>query len=204
MNIKVLIVDDDQMWQELYGQYLADATDIAICGAAGTVKTALVMAKSAHPDIVLMDLNLSQDRFDGIAAITEISHLINTKVIVVTSYFEKKLIDAATYAGAVEYVLKRQLNRLPTVIREVYADESPHAVLARSFSEHCKQSEFNTLSKSEKEILELKKRGLSHREIEKMTYKTQNTIKHQIGSLLKKLHVTSCQEAIEKFSHFIN
>jgi two-component system, NarL family, response regulator DevR len=203
MKIKTLIVEDEPEWLELYLQELSLLDYIEIFNTVTTVEKAVELSKIMQPDIILMDLNLSKDNFEGITAISEILQDIDTKIIVVTSHFDKTLIDEAFYAGAVEYLLKHNLKRLPEVIKEVYENVSPHAVLANTYSRHRKESQFNTLSKAEKEILQLKKQGFTHNEIEKMAYKAQSTLKHQIGSLLKKLNVPSCQEAIKKFKQFI-
>lgn len=203
MKIRILIVEDELEWLDLYLQELHFLDNIEIVDTVTTVEKAVEVAKITQPDIILMDLNLSKDNFEGITAISEIIQDIDTKIIVVTSHFDKTLIEEAFYAGAVEYLLKYHLNRLPDVIKEVYENTSPHVVLATTYSRHRKESQFNTLSKAEKEILQLKKQGFTHNEIEKMAYKAQSTLKHQIGSLLKKLNVPSCQEAIKKFRQFI-
>jgi DNA-binding NarL/FixJ family response regulator len=203
MKIKILIVEDEPEWLDLFFQELRPLDNIEIADAVTTVEKAVEMAKLIHPEIVLMDLSLSKESFEGITAITKILQEIDTKIIVVTSHFDKALIEEAFYAGAVEYLLKHQLNRLSEIIKEVYENTSPHVVLANTYSRHRKESQFNTLSKAEKEILQLKKQGFSHNEIEKMAYKAESTLKHQVGSLLKKLNVSSCQEALKKFKQFI-
>jgi two-component system response regulator DevR len=203
MKIKIFIVEDESEWIDLYQQELCSFDHFKITGVASSIEKAVAFVKTDPPDIVLMDLNLSRDNFEGITAITKILQFVDTKIIVLTSHFEAILINQAFYAGAVEYMLKYQLNRLPVIIQEVYADNSPHLILARSFAHHCKENQFKSLSKTEKAILQLKKKGLSHSQIEKMTFKATSTLKHQISSILKKLDVASCREAIQKFKDFI-
>jgi DNA-binding NarL/FixJ family response regulator len=203
MKIRVLFVEDEQEWLDLSLQELRFLDDFEVAGVAAVVEKAVELAKTMQPDIVLMDLNLSRSNFEGITAISAILEDVNTKIIVVTSHFDKTLIEEAFEAGAVEYLLKYNLKHLPEVIKEVYEDVSPHALLAGIYWRHQKERRFNTLSKAEKELLQLKKQGFTHAEIGKMSYKAESTLKHQTSSLLKKLNVSSCQEAIKKFKQFI-
>jgi DNA-binding NarL/FixJ family response regulator len=204
MKISVLIVEDEVDWLDLYFQELRRLENIEITGAVTTIEKAVELVKNKRPDIILMDLNLSKGKFEGITGISEILQDIDTKIIVVTSHFDKTLVEEAFNAGAVEYLLKHHLKRLPEVIKEVYENTSPHVVLANKYLHHRKECQFNTLSKTEKEILQLKKQGFTHTEIEKMSYKARSTLKHQVGSLLKKLNVSSCHEAVKKFKQFID
>jgi DNA-binding NarL/FixJ family response regulator len=203
MSIKVLIVDDEPRWLNLYSAILKQTDNINIVDFSNTKERAVERAKIINPDIVLMDLSLSKNKFEGIVAITEILQQIDTKIIVLTSYFENNLIEEAFYAGAVEFVLKDQIEMLPQVIRNVYSNYSPHLVLARSYSYHKKECKFKSLSKTERDILLLKKDGFTHAEIERIAYKSKSTIKKQVTSILAKLNVESCQEAIKKFKQFL-
>jgi DNA-binding NarL/FixJ family response regulator len=203
MKIQIFIVEDEPEWIELYQQELRLYSFFEVTGAASSLEKAVAHVKADPPDIVLMDLSLSNNNFEGITAITEILQYVDTKIVVITSHFDETLINRAFRAGAVEYLLKYQINRLPVVIQEVYDGKSPHLILARSFAHYWKENQFRSLSKTEKEILQLKKKGYSHSQIERMTFKAANTLKHQISSILKKLNVASCCEAIRKFKDFI-
>lgn len=202
--IKVAIVDDEPEWITLYARTLNQAGDLAIVGTAQTKAAAIEVAKRTQPDMVILDLNLSAAGFEGLSAIPEILKQIETKIIVATSYFEESLIKEAFAQGAVEYILKKHLMHLPGVIKEVYSDRSPHAILAQAFSYQKKAERFNLLSKTEKELLRLKKAGLSYHEIQEKACKTMSTIKNQVTSTLAKLNVPNCQTAIEIFKEFID
>lgn len=203
MNIRIFIVEDEPEWIEIYQQEFRLYSSFEVTGTASSIEMAVTHIEVDPPDIVLMDLSLSNNNFEGITAIAEILQYVDTKIIVITSHFDETLINKAFCAGAVEYVLKYHANRLPVIIQEVYAGKSPHLILARSFAHFWKENQFRSLSKTEKEILQFKKKGYSHSQIERMTFKTANTLKHQISSILKKLNVASCFEAIRKFKDFI-
>ncbi len=203
MGIKTLIVEDELEWLELYFQELRRFEDIEIVDTVRTAEEAVERSKITRPDIILMDLNLSKNQFDGLTAIGDILQDIDTNIIVVTSHFDKTLIEEAFNAGAVDYLLKHHLERLPELVKETYENASPHAVLANAYSHNRKENRFNSLSKAEREVLQFKKQGFTHTEIEKMSYKARSTLRHQVSSLLKKLNVHSCQEAVKKFKQFI-
>lgn len=68
-----------------------------------------------HPDWVLMDIELEQ--MDGITATRQITTADpDAKVVIVTSYDDPELHEAASKAGACGYVLKTNLLKLPTLL----------------------------------------------------------------------------------------
>lgn len=202
--IKVVVVDDEPEWLDLYVQTLSLAGDLEIVGSARTKDAAVEAVDRSRPDIVILDLNLSTTGFEGVTVISNILRRVEVKIIVATSYFEEGLIKEAFARGAVEYILKKDLLQLPGIIKEVYAGRSPHAVLAEAFAYQKKADRFNLLSKTEKELLRLKRAGLTHQEIQVKSCKTISTIKNQVTSILAKLRVANCQMAIEIFREFID
>lgn len=132
MKIKVFIVEDEPQWFKSYLKILKEAEDIIVIGSVQT-KEEVIKIADMEPDIVLMDLNLSGTCYDGIQAIIEVLKLINTKIIVVTSYLDEELVEEAFSVGAIEYILKEKIHHLPEVIREVYNQRNPHVILATAF-----------------------------------------------------------------------
>lgn len=198
-----MIVEDESQWLDIYKKILNSTADILIIGSVSTKEEAINLVQTKQPDIILMDLNLSGACYEGIDATKEILKLINTKIIVVTSYLEDELVEEAFSVGAIEYVLKEKIYRLPEVIREVYNQKNPHVILANAFIRLKKKRKFDRLSEAEKEILKLVKEGATQKEVIKKLNKSERTIKNQVNSLLKKLKAGTCKEAVKIYYDFL-
>ena len=80
---------------------------------------AVEIYQDEKPDWVLMDIKMK--RMDGIEATKIINEKYpDAKIIVVSQYDDKSIIDAALNSGAVEFVGKTDLSRIEKVIQESY------------------------------------------------------------------------------------
>lgn len=67
-------------------------------------KTAVELAEEHRPDLVLMDVNMPI--MDGIEAAEKINDQQLAPVVLLTAFSQKELVDRATEAGAMAYVVK--------------------------------------------------------------------------------------------------
>lgn len=103
MNLKVLIIDDEQYIRELLkisiNKYFKN--ELLICGESGTVKDGLRQIKECKPDIVLLDIELE----DGVSfEILEALETIDFEIIFITGFDDKAI--KAIKLGALDYLLK--------------------------------------------------------------------------------------------------
>jgi DNA-binding NarL/FixJ family response regulator len=76
----------------------------------------VLIYRDEKPDFVLMDINLGET--DGINATRQIKTIDpNAKIIIVTSYDEPDLRQAAAEAGAIGYVVKEDLSLLNPILK---------------------------------------------------------------------------------------
>lgn len=186
-KIRVMLVEDDSFWRERLFTDLNKETDIEIVKAAATKREALEEAGVLDIDVVLMDINLTENQLDGLETTKElmIATKSKVKVIMLTSLTEKEIIVKAFQNGAVNYINKSSFPDIVRAIREAYADQAsihPDAALAMR-----EEIRLMLLSPSEREIHELKERGYSRTEISELLNKSLNTIKTQIRSVRNKL-----------------
>lgn len=186
-KIRVMLVEDDSFWRERLFADLNKETDIEIVKAAATKREALEEAGVLDIDVVLMDINLTENQLDGLETTKElmIATKSKVKVIMLTSLTEKEIIVKAFQNGAVNYINKSSFPDIVRAIREAYADQAsihPDAALAMR-----EEIRLMLLSPSEREIHELKERGYSRTEISELLNKSLNTIKTQIRSVRNKL-----------------
>ena len=138
-------------------------------------------------DIVLMDINLTENQLDGIEATQLIDRLkaIETKVIMLTSFREPEIIVESFRKGATNYISKSDYSNLVISIREAYQGKSTlHADIAEVI---CTELRLSVLTPMERQVYQMRKQGLNNSQIAKKLTKSLNTIKSQIKSIRNKI-----------------
>ncbi len=197
-KIKVAIVEDDPVWLSSMIFFLNSQEDLTVVANASTKDDAVEMARNNDVDIILMDINLTENNLDGIYAAAEISQFKEVKIIMLTSLEDNEVITSSFTAGAINYISKNNYNDIPAAIRSVHNKVSPMEILLKEYSRLKEEEQLSVLSNAEKEIIDLVQKGYSQSKISDMLFKSPGTIKAQVNKLLKKMGVTSCKEAIKK------
>lgn len=197
-QIKVFLVDDDPEWLSAMKIFLGNLSDIIVVGVAATKDEAINMAQTMDIDVILMDINLNETRYDGIYAAAEISRLKEVKILMLTSLNEKEIILNSFIAGAVNYIPKSQYREIPAAIRKTYYNRSPVEIVLKDYSRLKEAELLQDLSKSEREIFELAEQGYSQTQISENLHKSIQTVKNQISVILKKLGASRLKDAIIK------
>jgi len=197
-KIKVAIVEDDLGWLKAMISFLNKESDILVAGTATNMADAIALAKTTSFDVIIMDINLNENKCDGILAAVEILQFAKVKIIMLTSMKEKDVILDSFTAGAVNYISKEKYLEIPNAIRSAFSNNSPIEVLLNEFSQLKRNEQLKNLTPSEKQVYELLEQGHSKSEIEAKLYKTDNTVKSQIKQILRKLCVKSSKEAVMK------
>lgn len=197
-NIRVAIVEDDLLFQKSLASFINKQPDMVVVGAASNKNDAVNLAKSMVIDLILMDINLHGNDSDGIIAAMEILQFSEAKIVMLTGIDDVSTIMNSFTAGAMHYILKENYIEIPNTIRLLHKNETPFKVLFNEFSRLKKEEQLQELSYPEKEIYHLIEQGYTQIEIGQLLYKTQNTIKTQIKSILKKLKVKNTKEAVRK------
>jgi DNA-binding NarL/FixJ family response regulator len=221
-RIRVLIVDDQRLLCEGFRKLIELEPDLEVVGMAGDGEEALatverLQAKQTAPNVVLMDVRMP--RLDGIAA-TRIfkERWPEIRVVILTTFDDRDLIQAGLRAGALGYVLKDiTAEQLATTIRVVAQGQVllhpdiAHKVLASFFSPSIEPvvtapaipvsggaSGVAQLTERERDILSLLARGASNREISETLYIASGTVKNHLSNILGKLGVRDRTQAALK------
>lgn len=104
-TVRVLLVDDHAMVRQGLRSILDSYTDLTVVGEAANGQEAIVMARSLHPDVVVMDVNLPL--IDGVEAtrLLRREHA-SMAVIGISVRNDQQVKLAMTEAGAVDFIPK--------------------------------------------------------------------------------------------------
>ena len=198
--IKVLVVDDHQMFTEGLVKVLGEAADIAVVATASSVAGAYEAAKLHLPDVVLMDFELSDG--DGAKATQLIKEdLPTTKVVMLTSFTDESVLVAAIEAGCSGFVTKHKaVDEVVAAVRAAFEGEaliSP-SMLARLLPKLRRSSRGlgSDLTPRELEVLKLLAEGMSNSAIAEKLVISLHTVRNHVQSIIMKLQAHSKLEAV--------
>ncbi|MBN1298573.1 MAG: response regulator transcription factor [Actinobacteria bacterium] len=197
--IKVLIADDHPLVRKGIKTYLDIYDDIEIVGEAENGAEAIAMCKISNPDIVLMDLVMPE--VDGVEATRKIlQSQPSIKIIILTSFIDKNLLENSLKAGAIGYVLKNisgesliKTLRNANMGKSTLSSEASDFLISRLKNS---QSANYYLTNQEKKILEDLIQGLSNKQIAQAETLSISTVKFHVSNILSKLGAASRAEAI--------
>ena len=201
--LRIMLVDDHEIVRDGIRAMLQAEDDIVVTSEAGTVREAVDEADRTRPDVIVMDVRLSDG--SGIEATREIrAKHPETRVLMLTSFADDEALFASIMAGASGYVLKQvKSGDLMRAIRAVAAGDSlldpsvTSAVLKRlRKGKHLLRDEkLARLSPQEERILTLVADGKTNKEIGDELHLAEKTVKNYVSSILSKLEVARRAEA---------
>ena len=200
---RILLVDDHEVVRLGLRALLEHHPKFEVIGEVGTAREAIEHTARLHPDIVLMDIRLPGP--SGIEACEEITRTYpDSRVVMLTSYAEDEMLFSAIRAGASGYVLKQiggddLIRALESVARgEALLDPAVTQRVIQEVRRAVKEEEasaFVNLSQQEKHVLLLVSEGKTNREIAKILFLGEGTVRNYVSSILSKLGVSNRAEA---------
>ena len=199
-TVRVLIVDDHQMFASSLAQALQSESDLLVVGQGTSITEAQHLVASAAPDVVLLDHRLPDG--DGVGAIAGLHRIRpSAKIVVLTATASDRVLVAAMEAGAAGFIAKTQ--RLDDVIEGVRAAAQGESVvsaklLTRLLPRLHRQSGGGAaeLTEREREILDLLARGLSNADIAQQLTISVHTVRNHVANLSAKLGAHSKLEVL--------
>ncbi|MFE4992338.1 response regulator [Streptomyces mirabilis] len=197
--ITLLIVDDHPVVRDGLRGMFESAPGFTVFGEAASGVEAVALTASLDPDVVLMDLRMPGG--NGVEAIAELTRRgARAKVLVLTTYDTDSDTLPAIEAGATGYLLKdAPREELFTAVRAAAQGRtvlSP-AVASRLVSAvRAPASTQDPLSAREREVLALVAKGTSNREIARVLFISEATVKTHLTHLYAKLGVNDPAAAV--------
>jgi two-component system NarL family response regulator len=207
--LKILLVEDDELFRLGLQVRLQQETKIAVLAEANDGETAIDLAKQQPFDLVLLDIGLPG--LGGLETCRQIkNNHPNLPILVLTSRNERSLISRLVTAGAQGYCLKGvAAETLILAMRSVIAgaswwDATATAEIHNTFQnqsseltlDDSSESKIDTLTRREKEILVLMSDHKTNQEIAEILYISSGTVRVHIHAILHKLGVSDRKQAI--------
>jgi len=197
--IRVLIVDDHQLFRRGVSSLLAGREDIEVVGEANNGAEAVERARELMPDVVLMDIKMPE--LDGIAATKQLkAEMPYVRIMMLTVSETDEDLFEAIKAGASGYLLKNvDPDHLVASVLQVQRGEVPIAptMAAKILRELTTPSEtsIQALTSRERQVLELLASGMANKEIAFTLKISENTVKNHLRNILEKLHLQNRVQA---------
>ena len=215
-TVKVAIVDDHFFFRQGIRDVLNSQPGIAVVGESSDGEEALEMIAEAHPDVVLMDVNLPT--INGLQVTQQIKNdHPDVAVVILTAYDDEEQIYRAIRIGASAYFAKdvapAQLVETVRLVAQGYTLIANKCMtqeevgqwlfeLYRRYGISPEDTTFSPLTEREMEILQQIIEGLSNKEIAITLGISQQTVKNHVTSILAKLNRSDrTQAAIHALRH---
>ena len=197
--MRVVIADDDAVVASSLEIVLGAQPDIEVVGSATDGAQAVLLAREARPDVVLLDIQMPGT--DGLAAAAQVLALPQPpRVVFLTTFSDDEYIVRALALGAAGYLIKQDVAGVAPALRAVMAGRSvlEGEVLERAVAlgagapqpaPRDLASVFPQLTDREREVVSLIAEGLDNREVAAAAYMGEGTVRNHISSILAKLHL---------------
>lgn len=193
MKIRVLIADDHEIVADGIKAIISKDEKIEVLGMVNNGRDVITTALAVQPDIIIMDVSMPE--LNGVDATREIlKQLPDIRVIALSMYRESQFINGMIDAGARAYILKASAPKeLISAIKMVhkgqlyFSPEVTNVVMGHIIGTEEPASVFNSLTRRERETLQLVTEGYSSKIIAKkleISIKTVETYRKRIAEKL--------------------
>jgi len=210
-KIGLLLVDDHEVVRIGLRTLIEKSESIEVLGEAGTVAAAVVEARRLRPEVVLMDLRLSDG--SGISACREIlSRDPLARVLFLTSYPDEDAVRATVLAGAAGYLLKEIGHQ--ALIKAIESVASGESILDPRMTQtvlnqlgkaaKAKSGGMEELSPQERRVLAQVVDGKTNKQIALALGLSDKTVKNYLSNAFQKLQVNRRSHAAVVYSRLVS
>ena len=200
MKRRVVLVDDHELFRA--GVRGEIATSVDVVGEAGTVAEAVPLIRELDPDVVLLDVHLPDGGGEGvIAGVAQERPAVKFLALSVSDAAEDVI--GVIRAGARGYVTKTISGaELEDAIERVAQGDAVFSPRLAGFVLDAFRageplggdSELDSLTPREREVLQLIARGYRYKEIAARLHLSIKTVEAHVSSVLRKLQLSSRHE----------
>lgn len=205
-KIKIILVDDHQMFRDGVKSVLSDEENIEIIGEVGHGNDLYKLLKSLHPDLVITDISMPDISGIEIAKyVTE--NYPNIKILMLSMHTNAEFITKSLSVGANGYLPKdTSMNELLEAINSIHrgenyfnkeiSDNILKSIIEKSKAEnHSEKKKY--LTKREKEIVSFVVDGFTNKEIAEKLFISIRTVDSHKNNIMQKLNLKSSVELVK-------
>ncbi|WDL95751.1 response regulator transcription factor [Alicyclobacillus sp. ALC3] len=191
--IRICIAEDQALVRGALAALLDLQEDIEVVAQATDGQEAIDLCLEHKPDVALVDIEMPV--LSGLDVTQVLSErLPSCAVLIVTTFARPGYLQRAMTFGAKGYVLKdAEIDDLVKAIRIVHAGGT---VMDPTLMREAWQAQ-NPLSQREMELLRRAREGTSTKDLARLLFLSEGTVRNYWSDILSKLHVSSRQEAIQ-------
>ena len=200
MSIRLMLVDDHKMLREALRTILEKAGDIVVVAEADDGAAALELARTAAPDLVLMDIGLA-----GMSGIEATRRMLAEnpaiKVLGLSTFADRRMVMQMLEAGATGYVVKSAgseelLRGIRAVAQgETYLYAEAAAVIVDNMRKQSLQGRQSLrLGRREREVLQLLAGGKTSVQIAEVLGIASGTVEVHRRNIMRKLDLHNVAE----------
>ncbi|TFV99899.1 response regulator transcription factor [Leifsonia flava] len=191
--IRVVIVDDHELFRDGIAALIAHAPGITVVGQAANADDALDVVIRDEPDVVLLDVEMPGARVT--ATLGRLKRIAPaTRVIILTMHRDRILSEELLKAGATAFLTKS------TPSTELIAAIRSASIAGGMAPPQKSSSTGELLSAREHEVLRLISHAHSNAEVATTLSISVGTVKRHTNSIYRKLNATSRLDAVRRAS----
>ena len=201
-KIKIILVDDHQMFRDGVKSVLSDEENIDIVGEVGNGKDLFKLLESTRPDLIITDISMPD--ISGIEVAKSISeNYSDIKILILSMHSNEEFITKALSVGANGYLPKdtamaELLEAIHTIYKgENYFNKEISDTILKSLRNKSQKNEGKSLTNREKEIIELVVEGLTNKEIADKLFISIRTVDSHKNNIMQKLNLKSSIELVK-------
>ena len=201
----VFVVDDHPIVRQGLALLINQEADLAVCGAAEEMQSALAAINAVRPDILIVDISLNGP--DGLELLKTIRITMpRLPVLILSMHDESLYAERALRAGANGYIMKQEATeKVLVALRRILSGEiyvsdriassmMRHYVRGANLSEHSSISE---LTDRELEVFRLIGEGHGTRQIAETLHLSVKTVESYQAHIKEKLSLRSARELVQ-------
>ena len=209
---RILLVEDHPVTREGFAQLIDYQEDLQVCGQAGTAAKAISGLQTYKPDLLIVDLSLSDS--NGLDLIKNVkSRHHHLPILVLSTYDESLYAERAMRAGAQGYVMKQApTSEVMQAIRQVLAGGIYLSETIRNKLVHrhlngpqtISSMDVDALSDRELEVFQLLGTGHSTRQVAAKLHVSVSTVETYRAHIKEKLRLSNATELVHRAVEWAN
>ena len=194
MNMKIVIVDDDQLVALSLKTILTEGKEVEVLGIGNDGAQGVELYSKYKPDVLLMDI-----RMQGMTGLTAAEIILKqyptARILFLTTFSDSEYIVKALRIGVKGYILKQNYESIVPALKAVYSGQSVFGgeIVEKLPTLMETKPNYNYgmahISEKELEIIELVAQGLNNKEISEKIFFSEGTVRNYISNILEKLEL---------------